>query len=157
MEDDPSYQIEIVRRESVGAVVCNDDALSEAVRRTLGHFNCPHARVGVALLDDDQISELHERHLGQPGPTDVLSFNLSESDSEVLEGEVAVSVDTARREAAARGHSPEAELVLYCIHGTLHLLGFEDAQPGDAAKMHEIEDRLLTELGWGPVYRGPEG
>ncbi len=69
-----------------------------------------------------------------------------------VEGEIIVSADTAAREACARGHSCEAELALYAVHGTLHLLGYDDNDPGAADRMHEIEDEILTKLGVGAIY-----
>jgi len=80
----------------------------------------------VALVDDATMAELHQRFLGQSGPTDVLSFP---------HGEIVVSADTARREAIARGIPPLHELVLYVVHGALHLAGFDDKKPKQAARM----------------------
>ena len=63
-----------------------------------------------------------------------------------------VSVETARREAGQRGHAAGAEVLLYCVHGVLHLLGYDDTDPQQAQRMHAAENELLTELGIGPVY-----
>lgn len=97
----------------------------------------------MALVDDATIAELHERFLGKPGPTDVLSFP---------HGEVVVSADTARREAERRGIKPLHELLLYVVHGALHLDGHDDRQPKDRAKMRAAERRVLTTLGLGDVF-----
>ena len=70
-----------------------------------------------------------------------------------VDGEIVVSAETAWREADRREVGAEAELLLYVIHGTLHLLGFDDAAAEDAASMHEKEDALLIALGYGPVYQ----
>jgi probable rRNA maturation factor len=72
-----------------------------------------------------------------------------------VEGELAISTDTAHRQAGHRGHSIEAELALYAIHGVLHLLGYEDKTKAKAARMHEVEDILLESIGVGPVYARP--
>ena len=71
----------------------------------------------------------------------------------MIDGEIVASAETAAREAARRNVEAKAELLLYVIHGTLHLLGFDDAAAEQAAVMHEKEDALLVELGYGPVYR----
>lgn len=63
-----------------------------------------------------------------------------------------VSAETARREARARRISTEAELTLYVVHGLLHLLGYDDQAPEQAARMHRTEDEILASLGLGPVY-----
>lgn len=70
----------------------------------------------------------------------------------VLEGDIIVSADTAAREAEARGHDLAAELALYAVHGALHLLGYDDADPADAQRMHDMEDEVLSAVGIGPVY-----
>jgi len=100
-------------------------------------------KVVVALVDDRTMAELHQRYLGQSGPTDVLSFP---------HGEIVVSADTARREAVARGIPPLHELVLYVVHGALHLAGFDDKKPRQAARMRAEERRILDELGYGDVF-----
>jgi probable rRNA maturation factor len=100
-------------------------------------------KVIVALVDDASMAELHERYLGVAGPTDVLSFP---------HGEIVVSADTACREARARGLPPVAELVLYVVHGALHLAGFGDGTPRERGRMRKEERRVLDRLGLGDVY-----
>jgi probable rRNA maturation factor len=107
-------------------------------------------KVVVALVDDRTIAELHERYLDVEGPTDVLSFP---------HGEIVVSGDTARREAKARGIPPLHELVLYVVHGALHLAGYDDKTPKSRKRMRSAERRILSELGYGDVFgaRVPRG
>lgn len=100
----------------------------------------------VALVDDATIAELHERYLHVSGPTDVLSFP---------HGEIVVSGETARREAEARGIPPLHELVLYVVHGALHLAGYDDKSPKARKRMRAAERRILTELGYGDVFGTP--
>ena len=147
---EPCYQIEVSRRAPAGEV--DDGRLLRALELALRRQGCGRARLEVALVDDAEIARLHERYLRQAGPTDVLSFDLSEPGQEGLDGQVVVSVETARREARRRDHGVEAEVVLYGLHGTLHLLGYDDATPDQAERMHRMEDELLTELGFGAVY-----
>ncbi len=90
-----------------------------------------------------------ERRAGAHGLQSVGSDPVSHSH---VEGEIIVSADTAAREAHGRGHSFEAELALYVVHGTLHLLGYDDHDQEAADRMHEIEDEILTKLGVGAVY-----
>ena len=89
------------------------------------------------------MARLHEQFLGRKGPTDVLSFP---------DGEIVVSGDTALREARSRGVEPLHELVLYVVHGALHLAGHDDRRPRDRARMRDAERRILRELGLGDVY-----
>ena len=93
-------------------------------------------------------------------PTDVLAFDLREEASQPLgkptqvsvDGDIVVSLETAQREADRRGHALWAELALYVVHGTLHLLGHDDGDAEQAAGMHQIENEILTALGYGAVY-----
>ena len=100
-------------------------------------------KVVVAIVDDATIAELHERFLDVPGPTDVLSFP---------HGEIVVSADTAAREGHARGLAPIDELVLYVVHGALHLAGHDDRNDKDRKKMRAAERRILKQLGLGDVF-----
>ena len=151
MDDLPSYSIEISRQD--GLPVDLDEArLRQAIELTLQRHQCPRAELHVALVDDPSMAELNEKYRDQAGPTDVLSFDLAEPADGNVDGQIVLSVETARREAEERHHSVEAEALLYCIHGTLHLLGYDDATAGDGQRMHEMEDTLLIDLGVGPVY-----
>jgi len=156
MEDEPDYHIEIHRGDDPAEP--SDEAIREALRLTLSSHSCRKASISVAIVDDAQIARLNESYLQHAGPTDVLSFDLG---GEVfggggngeIDGQIVVSAETARREAARRAVRVEGELLLYVIHGTLHLLGFDDASAEAAAVMHREEDALLTSLGCGAVYR----
>ena len=97
----------------------------------------------VAIVDDEEMTRLHRQFLGKDGPTDVLSFP---------SGEIVVSADTAAREARARGIPPLSELILYVVHGALHLDGHDDNKPKARARMRTAERRVLRELGLGDVF-----
>lgn len=134
-----------------------------AVDATLAHGKVQSARVAVAVVDDAEMTKLHKRHLDRDEPTDVLAFDLRDETVSpgkgaidgVIDGDVVVSIDTARREAERRGHSVVAELSLYVVHGTLHLLGHDDHVAEEADQMHVIEDEILTALGFGRVFEAP--
>jgi probable rRNA maturation factor len=104
------------------------------------------ATVSVAIVDDETIHQLNRQFLNHDYPTDVLSFTL-EDDPPRLEGEIIVSVDTARQNAAEAGWSADDELLLYVIHGTLHLAGYLDKSPEDFAEMRAAEAAVLARLG----------
>lgn len=148
-DDDASLCIHVAHfgeRRSGDAALIGD-----AIERTLKRFQRDRAGISVALVDDARIADLNERFLGHLGPTDCITFNLGDS-PDVLEGEIVISHETAARAAASRGHDTLAEVLLCAVHGTLHLLGLDDASEGDAARMHVIEDEVLAEMGIGPVY-----
>ena len=105
------------------------------------------ADLSVVLVDDAQMAELNERYRGQAGPTDVLAFPYA-ADGEHVEGEVIVNAERAVAEAASRGHSPEAELMLYVAHGVLHLLGCDDREPAQRRQMRARERAVLAQAGY---------
>ncbi len=151
MEDDSPFEIRVVREG--GRLDLDESQLSEAVARAFRLRSITCAAVEVVLVDDSHIAQLNQRHLGHAGPTDVLSFDMSEADRSALEGTVVVSTETAEREANARGHDPVHEALLYIVHGVLHLTGLDDSNEKEAARMHELEDRILGDLGIGPVFK----
>jgi probable rRNA maturation factor len=106
----------------------------------------------VALVDDRAIAGLHARFLGVRGPTDVLTFPGGEGASEIV-----VSGETALREARARGVAPLHELLLYVVHGALHLMGHDDRTPRARARMRAAERAALRRLGLGDVFGAPAG
>ena len=113
----------------------------------------PLQDLSLALVGDRCMADLHERFMGIPGPTDVLTFPLDHDQAgNVVAGEVVVCVPEARRQAKARGIPVERELLLYALHGMLHLCGYDDRTDASFRTMHRTEDRILAQLGVGPVF-----
>ncbi|MEL7237457.1 MAG: rRNA maturation RNase YbeY [Planctomycetota bacterium] len=111
------------------------------------------AAVEVQIIGDATMSRLHEQFLGIEGPTDVLTFELDyDTGGRVTESSIAVCLDEAARQAATRSHDTATELLLYAVHGLLHLVGYDDHDPDDYAAMHAKEDEILTALGVGRVF-----
>lgn len=124
-------------------VPLDHDCLVRALKMVWEIGGSPQGEVSVALVDDDAIADLHMRHMNLPEPTDVLSFVLS-ADDEYLEGEIVASAETAAREATRLGWPATSELLLYVVHGALHLVGFDDIEPIDRAKMR-VQERVVLE------------
>ena len=99
--------------------------------------------VGIVLVDDRTIAKLAGRFRGSPRPTDVLAFGYGGGDPA---GEVAISVDTARRQARERGAPLAHELVLLCVHGLLHLGGQGDETPRDWRVMKRAEFETMMAI-----------
>lgn len=113
----------------------------------------PLRDLSVALINDARMSDLHEKFMGIHGPTDVLTFPIDQNSSgHVTSGEVICCVPEARRQAKQRRIPVRLELLLYAVHGMLHLLGHDDRTARDFHTMHRIEDDILTHLGFGPVF-----
>ena len=119
--------------------------LAAAVQLALADEGCEEANVSVAIVDDPTIHRLNRQFLEHDYPTDVLSFVLEPLPQ--LEGEIIASFDTARTEAAEAGWAAEDELLLYVVHGALHLAGHLDKDPEDAAEMRAAERDVLHRLG----------
>lgn len=100
-------------------------------------------KLSLVYLDDAEMSKLNERYLKHQGPTDVLAFPISPK-----QGEVIASGETALREATARNIDPQGEIILYTIHGVLHLLGYDDKTEQEATEMHALEKDILLQLGY---------
>jgi probable rRNA maturation factor len=109
--------------------------------------------LSVALVGETRMSELHWMFMKVSGPTDVLSFPLElDSRRRVICGEVVVCVPQARRQARERRIPVGHELLLYVLHGMLHLSGRDDRTVAEFRSMHRIEDRILMQLGIGPIF-----
>jgi probable rRNA maturation factor len=121
--------------------------LRDAARAVLAGEGVAAAAVSLAFVDDPTIHRLNRQFLGHDEPTDVLSFPLSGPGAKALEGEVVIGAEVARAEAARRGHDVQAELVLYVVHGLLHLCGFDDTTPAAARAMRARERHYLAALG----------
>ncbi len=126
--------------------------LKKLVKAVCGRFKLSKATINIAIVDNAQIRRMNKQFLNKDKPTDCLSFNLSENTGRVKMFELIINAEIAVKEADRRGHSGEAELALYITHGLLHNLGFDDSTKEKAQEMHGIEDEILQQLGYGPVY-----
>ncbi len=149
-EEDSPFSINVAQEYADLAV--DELAVRDAVVRTLRRFDRPEACISVAIVDDARIAQLNEQFLEHTGPTDCITFDLADSGAAGIEGEIVISGETAVREATRRNHAPQAEALLYIIHGTLHLLGLDDATDQQSERMHAIENCVLSDIGIGPLY-----
>ncbi len=141
------------------AVALLESAICETAR-AVGLGDC---EVELTLCGDAEMERLNFDHMGERGPTDVLSFPLHEwsidglhahlADTDgvsppgaLLLGDVVIDVDQAVRQAAEGSWSVAEELVLLAIHGTLHLLGHDHAELAEEAAMREAEHGVLRAL-----------
>lgn len=141
---------------AVDQTVCRDEdpRWGEAVREILAAAGIRRAAVSVAVVDDATIERLNRRYLQHDYPTDVLSFPF-QCEAEALEGEIVVSAETAARQARRLGWRAEDELLLYVIHGALHLVGHDDQTPAGARRMRNAERKWLDRFHVGPPPQEP--
>jgi len=102
--------------------------------------------VDIAVVDSTEISACNKRYLGSIGPTDVISFDLAERPDRPLSAQLIVCGQVAVKEAAGRRHGVQRELMLYVVHGLLHLLGYDDRKPSDAAEMYLKQEHMLDDF-----------
>ena len=113
----------------------------------------PLREMSIALVNDARMSELHQEFMSIAGPTDVLTFPIDvDRHGRVTSGEIVISVPYARRIAKERKIELDREVLLYAVHGMLHLLGYDDRTASAYRTMHRTEDELLSKLGLGPVF-----
>ena len=106
--------------------------------------------VSVAVVSRQKIRAINRKFLGRDCETDVIAFDMADREERergAVVGEIVVSADRTRSEAKRRGHSAQAELALYVVHGALHLLGMDDAKPAGAAAMYEAAVEILKKGG----------
>ena len=149
-EGDDELVIEVVDRQR--RVKLGSGWLERLIRKALRAEKVTAAEVSVLLCDDRRIARLHEEWMGDPTPTDVITFDLSDpagmpGGDGVLRGDIVVSTETAVRMAKEVGSTPRLETAYYVIHGILHLTGHDDLSPGPRRAMRRRERTLMGALG----------
>ena len=156
--------IEVVNESGEDA---DELALEDVAKYALARLGIhPLAELSVLLVDETAMTELHVKWMEEPGPTDVLSFPMDElrppglsgatasssrgssEDRDSLPdliGDVVLCPSVAQRQARQVGHSAQAEMELLCVHGILHLLGYDHADPEEEAEMFGLQAELLRD------------
>lgn len=125
-----------------------ESMLKEAVNQSLLAHNIDDSEISIAVVGDEQIHSINRQYLNHDYETDVITFDLgSHPETDALQGEIVVSAETAVRIAKEVGNEPDVELVLYVVHGALHLSGFDDHSDADRQEMRAAEKRMMSRLG----------
>ena len=125
------------------------DLLEQAALAALAHQSA-EGNLTIVLADDEQLQRLNRDFLGIDAPTDVLSFPASETDPETgaaYLGDIILSIPRADAQAQSAGHPLADECRLLVVHGVLHLLGHDHAEPDEKAKMWKAQGEVLEGLG----------
>ncbi|WP_028651210.1 rRNA maturation RNase YbeY [Nocardioides halotolerans] len=112
----------------------------------------PLAELCIKAVDTETMTELNEKWMEGEGPTDVLAFPMdelrpglvNEDPEEGILGDLMLCPSIAEKQAVTAGHSTDAELELLTVHGILHLLGYDHAEPEEHAEMFGLQDELLA-------------
>lgn len=128
----------------------NKKRLDTIVRFILKSVGISRAALSIAFVTDSEIKRLNYLYRKRKRPTDVLSFSMREGkhlerDRSIL-GDIAISVDRAKRQAKRFNSTFKKELCLYIIHGILHLVGYGDEKPSALKRMRRKEEKILNNL-----------
>ena len=131
------------------------DLLERAAHAVLAHESqSVDSDLSIVLTDNKRLHELNLNYLGIDSPTDVLSFPASETDPETgarYMGDILISIPRAQEQADAADHPLESEVQLLVVHGMLHLLGYDHAEPDDKDRMWKAQSEILESLGLGNI------
>ena len=145
----PSVSVELTN-ESGFAV--DEESLQAVTMHAMASMKVhPDADVAIVLVDENAMADLHLQWMDEPGPTDVLSFPMDElrpglggdDAAEGILGDIVLCPTVAQKQAEAAGHSVMDELHLLTVHGMLHLLGFDHAEPEEEKEMFSLQGEIL--------------
>lgn len=145
-----------IANESGDAV--DSDSILSVARHALDALNVnPLADLSILIVEPDYMAELNKRWMNKSGPTDVLAFPMDDlgidsgpvqagrdaPEEPALIGDIVLCPQVAAKQAHVAGHLPEDELQLLTVHGVLHLLGYDHAEPDEEREMFALQRRLL--------------
>jgi probable rRNA maturation factor len=124
----------------------------------------PLAELCIKAVDEDTIAQLNHQWMEKDGPTDVLAFPMdelrpglvNEEPEEGVLGDLVICPTVAERQGETAGHGTEAEIELLTVHGILHLLGYDHAEPDEHREMFGLQDQLLGEWRSSEIPTGDE-
>lgn len=141
--DDP-YDIAVSDLQH--AVTLPQSEFRRAIGEVLQGEGIATAEISVAVVDNQAIHKINRQFLDHDFPTDVITFPLSET-ADPMEGEIVISGEYALDESRRHGWPAERELLLYAVHGALHLAGYDDQDDASRAEMRRLERHYLERLG----------
>ncbi len=150
----PAVSIEIANESGMRL---DEASIVSAARFALDKMEVsPQAELSVLLVTLDVMEDLHERWMDLPGPTDVMAFPMDELESTrrpdaaeaspALLGDIVLCPAFAKDQARTAGHSLADEMHLLTVHGVLHLLGYDHAEPAEEREMFGLQKRILAEF-----------
>lgn len=139
--------------ENDSAVLCPERELTALASHTLRSMNVDErVELSILAVSEKEMERLHIEWMDETGPTDVLSFPIDElrPNQEFVEGkgtlgDVVLCPTVAQRQAQSAGHTMEDELEILLVHGILHLMGFDHAEPEDEREMFALQRKIIKE------------
>lgn len=122
--------------------------MESIVTKVLDFEDCVCDEVSLFFVETEEICQLHEQYFHDPSPTDCISFPMDKEavGGTFVLGEVFVCPETAIKYVEEKGGDASQEMILYVIHGLLHLLGYDDIDEGDRAQMRLAEQRNMENI-----------
>jgi probable rRNA maturation factor len=145
----PSVSVELTNESGFSV---DEESLQAVTMHAMAQMRVhPDADVAIVLVDEKAMSDLHLQWMDEPGPTDVLSFPMDElrpglegdDAAEGILGDIVLCPTVAQKQAEAAGHSVMDELHMLTVHGMLHLLGFDHAEPEEEKEMFGLQGDIL--------------
>ncbi|MFT3715591.1 MAG: rRNA maturation RNase YbeY [Gordonia sp. (in: high G+C Gram-positive bacteria)] len=133
-----------------------NDEIIEVARFAMARMDVhPAAELSIQLVDNDTMADLHMQWMDLPGPTDVMSFPMDEltpggrpdasEPGPAMLGDIVLCPEFAADQAKKQNHSYEHELAVLTVHGVLHLLGFDHAEPEEKKEMFGLQNQILQD------------
>ena len=124
--------------------------MEAAAQEALNALGCPDSELSLLIVDSGRMAELHEEYVGKKGPTNVLAFPMTEGpfaeiNPEII-GDVVICTDVAAQEAADAQADLDTRILELLIHGILHLVGHDHAEPEETSAMQAKESELFEKL-----------
>ena len=138
--------IDIVNRSGVAF---SDDDLESLLHFGIAELGLnSECDLDVMLVDEEEMTQLHIKWMGEPGPTDVLTFPMDElrpnSHEAGILGDIVLCPRVAMRQADHAGHSFNYEMSILGIHGLLHIVGYDHATKDDEKEMFDLQDGIVA-------------
>ncbi len=133
----------IVADEIIDIFPVDLDSIGAFAERMLNSLGKRESDINIVFIGDNKMSELNEVYKKRTGTTDVLSFTLSDENTDTIEGEVYISLEQALRQAAEFGVSCIEELIRLVTHGLLHLTGWTHGNDEDMKSMTAQTEALM--------------
>lgn len=130
----------------------NEDIVKTITEIVLKHHNTSEGEISVIFGSDELLSSLKKEFFHQDQLTDVIAFRLNNYDESPVEGELYISLPRAKENAISFNEPFEKEVARLIIHGSLHLLGFEDNTDENKSKMTKMENDLLNQVNWHALF-----
>ncbi len=135
IENRSSFSFDLLKLEKIALFVMSELKLH------------PKQELSLSLVNDEEMEELHQKWMNESGPTDVMSFRLSEiSEFDYSLGDVVISPNIAYRDAKGLKKAPALHLIFLLVHGILHLIGFDHQKSAERNEMQNLENELMKKI-----------